>query len=711
MANSTIVEIEYQDYATDHIGVSKDADVDENHPTWNYGGHPALIIEANAVGGNDRHTILQIVMPEEKDIVGFGKLIKVELKLHGGYITNNPVVAVIAVDDIWDEGTQIGAIGECNWTEAQPADVWALGDGIFASRHGSPADGEIILESIHVNVTYLIGAWFTFDLTESLSMGETKNFGFYAASGTKTAVAQFDSTEFSTPSTSSPILVLTYASYPPEGFEGDKGLTVEYNPDDREQSILKWGSIKDNAFQQYRIYRDTSDFSIVRDFVSNITAVSVANDEFTVAGDVTASFPVGSIFTITGSAPHNGRYTVVSATYTISTVIEVEEDITDPTVNGHIHHGIYCSTNPSEDNFIDTFAHVDGSTYYYKILAEDEDNYEDNALMSPSVSFTKPDITSATMTRTDAGAWAAGVQDVGTSVTMTVISPQKIKKIYIDWKDGSTSWYEFETVGVSQTATHIYSYDTGGAVTPDVRVQDDLGYWSDLTAGSNTIDVNDTTPNAKLIVNVKKATLGDEVTLNGYLSQPIASNATITKYEFKRDAADAWQDNLTDPVYTFDSGIYPNSVGSKTASLRITTSTAQTDTDSATYELETGAATPLVFSRATKIHELNHQLGQNKLVEIPLGSEGVEHEVLLSRRAERISLTGTSNHPNVADDIGLIRAMWLSNTYVAISVSTEMEDKIVTYNCMIDGDVSLGQAYDNKQSWSFPVRVISRTEV
>jgi hypothetical protein len=100
----------------------------------------------------------------------------------------------------------------------------------------------------------------------------------------------------------------------------------------------------------------------------------------------------------------------------------------------------------------------------------------------------------------------------------------------------------------------------------------------------------------------------------------------------------------------------------------------------------------------------------DKMVEVPIGSAGVAHEFLISRPPERITLVGTSNHPNTGTDIGIIRAAWLANTFVSFTVNSEMEGKVVTYSGMIDGDISLGQAYNNKQSWSFPFRVITRAE-
>ncbi len=77
-----------------------------------------------------------------------------------------------------------------------------------------------------------------------------------------------------------------------------------------------------------------------------ITAVSIANHTFTVAGNQTAAFPVGMVFAVAGSTGNDGSYTVQSVTFGIATVITVIEAVLSSTVDGSIK--VATATNPVE---------------------------------------------------------------------------------------------------------------------------------------------------------------------------------------------------------------------------------------------------------------------------------------------------------------------------------------------------------------------------
>lgn len=710
----TLVTKDYQDYDTDLIGVSKDAGLSEGQPTHNLGSCVTIFLGENS--GVENHAAIELVMPTEEDLIGLDALEKVELMI---YVTissaGTKVLGLIEITDIWDEGELCNAVGFCSWDDAQDSVPWTKGGGAIDSTTGSKDDSETIIDT-HRNAG-AVNYWMTFDVTPVISMGDKKTVIMYFVENITGGLQSliYASRENATVA-HRPILRVTYRDYPPDGFtDDDDKLRIEPNPDDQTQPKLIWGGVDAPDFTQYKIYRDTSPITAIDGFKSAITAVVIWTDTITIAGDHTDALPIGSTFKITGSTGNDGRWTVDTVTYTGgNTEIVTVEDVTDATVDGDVHHGIKTSTDSAFEEFIDTFAHVDGTTYYYRLIAEDQDNHEDNALRSATVSFTKPDITTITISPN-------GAQTVGTLVTVTTTSPQNIKKLFTNWGDdlgGSDdveTWREYETVATSQQDIHIYSMQTGGVDVPlKCRIEDENGFWSSLTNITGTsAKFDDVNPTAKLRVDVKKATLGDEVTLDGTLSQPVASNVTITSYKFWRYAGDTSPVTQSDPVFTFITtpGSPEFTPGIKTATLEITTSSVKQDTDTTTYELETGTPTELQFSSDTKIHELTHDLRQSKLVELPVGSDGVEHEFLIARRAERISLVGTSNHPNVGDDIAIIRNAWLSNTFVRFTVSTEMEDHVVQYDCKIDGGISLGQAYDNKQSWSFPIRVITRTEL
>jgi len=627
------------------LGIVKNSGIWEENPANNYGG--SMTIADTSVGGvgggrNAYHSVIEIQMPSKGDLDGSDEIIAVEIELiiTGSSVTDATfmVIGIVEIPDNFDEGS--GGAGWCNWTEYIDSVAWTRGDGGCKSRRGINAEDGVVYDTFRIDLT-AIPAGFTFDLTDALGLGDKKRFAMFVIDDdVSSSVGQDDVAWIELGCKEDvlaerPILKITYRDYAPEAFtDKDSALTIEPNPDNPEQPLLKWGGVKDSDFVDFKLYRETS------------------------------------------------AITTVAALTPIATI-----------------------TSPADQEYIDDSALTDGQDYYYLVIAEDGNNTGDDATFSNQIEWTKPLMTVKTVS-------AAGAV-VGSSKTVTITSASLIKRIYVAWGDGSTSWYDFEVAALTQTADHIYS-KVLAAFYPYVRMEDVDGFWSDLLATTNQIAFTDAAPLTKLRVSVKKAQLGDYVTLDASLCQPAGSNVTITKYEFKRDAADSYQDNLTDPVYTYKTGTgggeYPQTIGVKTASVRITLSTTTLDIDTTTYELETGTATPLVFSRDTKIHELNHDLSLNKTVEVPLESAGVAYEFMISRPPERVTLVGTSNHPNTGTDIAIIRNAWLSNTYVSFTMKSEMEGVVVTYSGKIDGDISLGQSYGNKQSWTFPLRIITRTE-
>jgi len=182
MVRFIVIDKIYQDYANDNIGVSKDATVNENHPTWNYGA--VLFMEVgngNPTGSDLYHSVVEIQMPDEEDILGFGRIVKVELELYQvGYPAGSGWVAVIIkeIQDIWDEGTGLGVgPGECSWDDAQLTIPWKAGSGVVASREGSPDDAEIaeVIDAVLASPGKT-GTYNSFDLTPALQMGDKKSF-------------------------------------------------------------------------------------------------------------------------------------------------------------------------------------------------------------------------------------------------------------------------------------------------------------------------------------------------------------------------------------------------------------------------------------------------------------------------------------------------------------------------------------------------------
>jgi len=633
-------------------GIVKDTWIDEGNPTYNYGASGFLNLGFLTDGAGNpialKHIILEVKMPEDDDILGFGELISAILKFKVSTSTVTGfgwfVLGVVAIEDDFDEGSQSGSAGWANWTQYIDSVAWSRASGACASNIRSGYDE--IDGTVFDTFRILSGGSYTeieLDLTEAMDMGDLKRFAiFILASDTLSATDSCLLTLYSNEASlaNRPVLEITYKDYILEAFESkDDALTIEPNPDNPEQPLLKWGGVSDNDFVNFKLYRETS--------------------------------PITSVALLTP----------------IATIVD-----------------------NSDQEYIDTASLTDGNTYYYMVIAEDLSNTGDSSTKSKNVSFTKPSMTTRLIS-------PSGLSTVGSTKSVTVTSSQNIKRLFVDWKDNVESWYEYEYVGTSKSASHIYMIPVA-TFSPDVRIEDELGFWSSLQATTNTAQISDGAAAAKLLIGERKAIVGETITLNGTLSRPKAANATITKYEFKRDASDSWQDNGADPIYQFNSGTYPGTVGVKTASLRVTTSTGITSaTTQATYELETG--TPLNITpgesgglaSGTQIHSLEHVLRQNKSVDSALGADKTAKEFVMSIDPERMSVSLTSFWGDYENDVTLIRTIWDSNTYFRLEVKDEKEDKIIQYDCKLDGDITLGHRFDNKINWSFPVRVVVRTEV
>lgn len=72
----------------------------------------------------------------------------------------------------------------------------------------------------------------------------------------------------------------------------------------------------------------------------DIEAVNTTNETFSIPGDYTALFTSAVVFVVSGSTGNDGTWTVASSTFTGgATVITVNENVTDATVDGIISTG------------------------------------------------------------------------------------------------------------------------------------------------------------------------------------------------------------------------------------------------------------------------------------------------------------------------------------------------------------------------------------
>ena len=343
-----LVTIDFQDYATDAIGISKDAQINEAAPTCNYGIRDTVPVGQTAGGTNEYHGIIEITMPEDDDILGFGDLVSAKLRMYNagmGGVSGWIVIGVIEIQDIWAEGDKSAAAGACNWTDRLTGAVaWALGDGAVKTRIGAIDASESVVASV-MQVRDSQPSWMELDLTPILSMGDVKTFVLVPIQwdGVTHLSCALRSREYATANLR-PILRLVYKDYSVEAFtEKDSALSIEPNPNNPEQPILKWGGVEDTDFVNFKLYRDT--------------------------------VPITTIAGLSGDG-------VLLAT------------ITSPEAQEYV------------DKTVPTDGTEDGTTFYYMVIAEDGNSTGDDATRSANVSFTKPGV--ATVTVSPSGASNVG---------------------------------------------------------------------------------------------------------------------------------------------------------------------------------------------------------------------------------------------------------------------------------------------------------------
>jgi hypothetical protein len=338
-------------------------------------------------------------------------------------------------------------------------------------------------------------------------------------------------------------------------------------------------------------------------------------------------------------------------------------------------------------------------TFYYMVTAESTDNIGDDATLSNVVSLIVPRPSAVTV--------PAGAITPGMYKTIS-LSPNKLTKKYrIDWGDGTISWYELESATSSPiSVSHLYI--SHGVFTVRGMFEDTDGFWSDWINGSNTVTVNDTTPLAKLQVNINKELVGVNVILNATLSQPISSLATITKYEFRRYGGDPYFDNGANPIYKFSSSLIP--AGVKTAEVRITTSTGLQAIGTCNYELYTETAEALGLTRYSSISSIKEDAGSFDIdVQIPIGGTGTEYDNVNSKKAMRITVNGITTRRGTTSDIDRLRTIYNSRKLVKITSTTFKRGTTVEWTGKIESEPKFNNMSPNAVSWSFTMKVYSRS--
>lgn len=618
-----LVTVDFQDYDTDLIGVSKDAYVNKEHPTWNYGANSLIVLNHHEGGAEDRIVgVIEVRMPEDADLPESDMIEEVLLgfRVQIAAVFTPTALAIYPLPDDdynWLEGEVVAGVGKCNWQYRDDGPVeWVN----YNDHSALYADDDVVIDSLIAGPS--IGTWVWFKMTRELNFGARKSFYLRNLIDLASKGISFNSRETATPAYK-PILRVIYRDYPPEAFEDeDAFLKIEPNPDDPEEPKLSWGKVSDPGFATYKVYRKTSSFTLP----SQATLISTIND-------------------------------------------------------------------PNTNTFIDTSALNENQDYYYMVIVEDSENTVDSATLSALVSFIRPTCTHSEATETI---------DVGDLVTVTLDSAIPCKRAYIEWGDAVDGyWIESETEKTQFILTHRYS--STGAKVIKARLESSDGFWSDLdTVCTKTLD--DKTPEAVLVVRPLEVVSGESVRCIGRKSQPVASDALISQYDYYVNGA--WETNKG-PVFD----VIPAST--QEIRLRIFTDTGETYAqgigEGEDVTVVSGDPTLLEFSKDTTVN-MRDESRDSRAEQLGITDGIGEIDIPYGIGNRVYSINGTSGRADFKDDIDKIRDRQESQEYTRIIVIDEKEGVLVR----LDGRITayrITQTTRTYVTWSFGFRVFARSEV
>lgn len=632
------------------IGIVKDATINESSPNDNYGagftitGRMAIgcASSGGAGGRNYRHMVLEIKMPSKNDIAGLDEIETVEIILfQGGLVPySGATFMVIAITEIPDDFDEGTGVGSPGWCN------WnQYIDGVEWTRGGGAVDSFNAVDDNDKPIfdTYRL----TYPPPAFITLDLTES------------LQENDRKRYAICIINSDVSAGVGAS----DYAAQRFFTKEELTSLDKRPILRV-TYRDYAIEAFADsdsdlnispYENNKEFPILK-------WGAVKNEDFVDFKLYRSTSPITSVAALTP----------------IATI-----------------------TNPSEQEYIDTTIPTDGSgdgvTYYYMVIAEDGQNTGDGATFSRNVSFRKPNISTATVT-------PPGASNVGTELTLTVGSSVNIKKLYVDWKDGSTPWYTFETVGVSKSVEHTYSAKVS-STTLSLRIESEFGYWSSLRPSTTTISLVDTTPKAVLIARPKRIIAGENVYLNASLSHPMASNEVISEYRYYDGVS--WTGWLVNDAFH---NFVVSTPGTRSVRCEVKTSGGLTDlSDFITITIDSNVATLLQFSKDTVITSRGEKRN-NFISTNPIEGGVGEIDVQSGLSNIEISLNGISARMNLNADITILRNAVVNYSFVKILVKDEICGSYVYYEGRIT-EYSINKSSDRIASWSATMRVTNRTVV
>ena len=595
--------------------------------TNNYGENTFLPVGTwnDGAGAVVNRSLLQIKMPEEpenaKDIT------QIRLGLYNFNWGATPTMAI--------RECNLEYVGGYTDSFVPPTGAtWVTYDGL--TRWTDDTDGgknvaDIgVLMSDYQACTTIVLTWF--DITKwarkkNFTWASTQNCFLKLEDGQEAgSYVRFYSANYTTDVTLQPKIEVTYTVEHPEIPDGeDEILTVEFNPANPQQSLLKW---KKPENQSLRI--DNKGAYVL---VKSETIIDAITD-----GTLIARLNQGEEYIDTGGV----LATTENNLYYYKLYFCSESDYIDGTGTG-LMSGMTIVGTPIASNQV-WMIRPDITSFVF-------DDY------TPDV---KQQVT-ATITAVVAGDFAS------------TPSPVQHTHYQYDWKGDSTEsgWVELETPANSHAKTHYYlGYQ--GATSAKARIQNSLGFWSDATNSGSTVTVAAITGIPIVNVSPKAMTISETILrILGDQSYARSSNETITKYEFRvirgSDsyewdfdkapspdwivASPTWNDLTTTPYMDIPSGDM-DTAATYTCYVRITTSSfgLSSTTDNTTMVVSTETSTDMKSTLANSVFK-THSLGAKRVKSRHRVIEGTTEIVIdAGREMPQIRISGDSYGINFQTD-------------------------------------------------------------
>lgn len=697
----TVRTQDFDNYAVENIGVSKDAQISESQPNFNFGASSKMWVRDYAVG--QINTVMEITMPNDADVDGFDELIKIELGMRVSVVgtAGDMVVGIIEITDIWDEGDKTGSAGDCSWNEAQPSVPWANGVGAIKSTPGNLDDSETIIDSnVISDPASKVGQYAAFDLTPLFGMGDIKSFVLFILDNL-TGGDQgfpFDSRE----SGDRPFIRITYRDYAVDAFQdGDSQLRIAPNPDNPEQPILTWGATDSPDFVNYKVYRETSPIGSV----TALTPIATITNSTTVEYIDTASLLEDQFYyylLVANDAVNTGD----DGTKSLNAVFKRPDAASaEPTENVDVGEQVDMTVTSVLDFtrlYVEWGDSVDG---YWVEMEQSAATFD----VSHIYSETGAKVVKV-RTQSVAGYWSdlttictKTVDDINPEATLIARPLQSVVGESVRC-NGSRSQPAASDALIDQY--DYYIENTGNIVgvlqgSKLFKVRGDQIYF--YTNGDSVDVVNSTGNDGTYTVfgTPTYAAGPDETSIQ--VSEAIPSAVADGNME-------KWVNNkgpVFDIIPVCDSLPCVQDI-----LLRVFTDTGKTDTTGvgdATITINTGIPSELVFSKDTVINSRREGRGSSAQIS-PVYAGTQEIEMPFNVGNIVYTIAGMSSKDDFKTDIDKIRSRVENQTLTRIEITDEKEGVTL----QLDGRIpsyNILQVAENYVTWSMPFRVFEKTEV